>query len=119
MNKFVAASLIGYASSTATPGPLPGTDFPKYATITGVGSTQLDNNNVLQTYIDGVSTSVSNGPYRGFRNGMYVFPTQTLVAATSSAVQTVTTAAANTRAFYQLTQAAQGGFPTKANDTSG
>lgn len=119
MNKFVAASLIGSATATATPGALPDANFPKYPTVTAPSGAQLDADNVLQAYTDGVSTSTTCGPYRGFRNNLLVAPTQTLEAATTSAIQLVKAAAAGTRTFYQLANTAYGSYPLKANTASG
>lgn len=81
MNKYITASLIGYASS-ATPGAIPTTTWPKFASPTAPSTSSSTANaagNVLSAY--STANSVLIGPARGFRNNLVVFPTQSVVKA--------------------------------------
>jgi hypothetical protein len=71
-------SLISTASAV-TAAPFPSSNFPSYGTIVAPAGANIDsNNNVLAVYFDSTN---SKGPYRGFRNDLFVFPTQALGAA--------------------------------------
>jgi hypothetical protein len=76
-------SLISTASAV-TAAPFPDATFPRYATATApTGATNIDaSDNILPAYFD---SAASKGPYRGFRNDLYVFPTQSISAASSTA----------------------------------
>ena len=54
------------------------------------------------------------GPYRGFRNDLFVFPTQNIIKAGSNASDLSTIAAqTSTRTFWQTTLAQLGSYPSK------
>jgi len=72
-SNFAIAALIGSAKA-ATRGPLPvSTTFPKFSSVTSPSSGNLDGLNVKVDY----STLNGNivGPYKGFRNNLFMFPT--------------------------------------------
>jgi hypothetical protein len=103
-------SLISTASAV-TAAPFPDNTFPRYATATTpTGATNIDSSdNILPAYFD----SASKGPYRGFRNDLYVFPTQSITAASSTdaTVKQTLAAQSTTRTFWQTTIALLGTYP--------
>ena len=82
--KFSILVLVGAAS--AAPSPLPtNTAWPARtgATLVTTGSNQEDNADYITDVYSKVGT-VNAGPYRAFRNGLYVFPTQNITKATAT-----------------------------------
>jgi hypothetical protein len=114
MNKILALALIGVGKAP-TPGPLPSSStFPKFATTPGPSNAEKSTNNVLKAYSQS-GTTVS-GPYRAYRNDLYVFLTQTLSSVTATD-QTVIAAASDTRSFYVFSVAKLGAYPNGTDAT--
>jgi hypothetical protein len=109
-------SLISTATA-ATAGPFPATAFPKFATVptfsNAATSTLVDaNTNILPAFnLDG---TIVKGPYRGFRNGMYVFPTQNVGAPNGTTATTAPALAAQTttKTFWALASTEVGSYPS-------
>lgn len=104
MNKYIISTLIG--SSYGAAGPLPAAGWPAYTTSYTAASTDK---NSAGAWNPSFSTQfgVSVGPYRGYRIGHIIFPTQKVNKAGASAAGTVS-AQSTTRTFWQLTQAQLG-----------
>lgn len=100
MNKYIVSIFIG--SSYGAAGPLPGDapGWPAYSTSYTPASTDKNSAGAWNpSFSDQFGVSV--GPYRGYRIGHIVFPTQNLNKAGASAAGTVS-AQVTTRTFWQL-----------------
>jgi hypothetical protein len=116
-------ALLGSASAVPTPGPLPINTYPSHATaatlITTAGATQEDDADFITAVYSKVGANTA-GPYRAFRNKLFVFPTQKIAKATATAgnkgaVVDQTTAS---RTFWVVDSAMLGNYPVKSVDGS-
>lgn len=108
-------------ASSAALCPLPTADYPLHASPAApsvAGSTLNGAGAVLPAYSTVGGTLL--GPYRAFRNDLYVFPTQAVAKADwadPASKASVVTQGATTRTFWQLT-APQLGAATGALDVA-
>lgn len=118
MNKYIALALLGAANAANSPLPDVGksTTFPKYPNTVALVAGDLDSDNVKPEYQQNSGKTVNYGIYVGIRNGLAFGFTQTLKTPDAND-QTITTAAANTRSFYQITTTAYGVMPPKTPAT--
>jgi hypothetical protein len=108
LNKYSVLALIGSASAATSPLPSANANYPRYATITAsIPATDYTANHFTVKFSSTVDNGTNNaGPIRGYREGLVVFPTQTLtkaVQATQGSTCAVAAAATGTRTFYQTT----------------
>ena len=73
-------ALIGTSKQTHVPTSEVGTSWPLYKTVVGYPfATSVENEQIKATYGMGGDGKTSAGITIAYRNGIYVFPTQTLV----------------------------------------
>jgi hypothetical protein len=122
--QYSIVALLGVSSAVVTPGPLPNTAFPAHATpatlVTTAGATQEDNSGYITDVFSKVGTNIV-GPYRAFRNGLYVFPTQkiTKAAGSTGSKGSVGDQAGTTRTFWVTDSTFLGTYPAKTDGTTG
>lgn len=89
MNKFIVSTFLG--STYAAAGPLPGDELPNWPAYKATYTLATGDKTAGGAYNVSFSTAntVSIGPYRGFRIGLIVFPTQKVVKAGASAAGSV------------------------------
>lgn len=103
-------ALLG-AASAVTPGPVPASNtYPAFATPVPPAGTEIGTNTEVLAAYSLFSTN-SVGIIRGFRNGLNVFPTQSITpAAAATTKAAVASPVAPVRTFWQKDVASLGSY---------